>query len=493
MKPIILAVDDEPQVLSAVVRDLRGRFGADYQIVRARSGAEALEALTELDRRGSAVALMLVDQRMPEMEGTDLLLKAAELAPDAKRVLLTAYADTDDAIASINDVGLDHYLMKPWDPPEDGLYPVLEDLLGDWRANIPAPFDGLRVVGALWSSASHAVKDFLARNRVPYRWIDIDAEPAERARVERTLGGGGAAGGVNGELRNRLPILLFPEGDPLSAPTRAQVADRLGLHTSAESDFYDLIVVGAGPAGLSAAVTAVSDGLRTLHIEQEAPGGQAGTSSRIENYLGFPNGLSGGDLASRAVAQVQRLGAELLSPAAVDAVEVEHPYRRVRLAGGRDLSCYAVLCSSGMAVRELQAEGVKRLTGAGVYYGAALTEAANFSGEDVIVVGGGNSAGQGALFFARYARSVTVVVRRASLAETMSHYLVERIDAAGNIEVRGHTSVAAVYGDRQLSEVDLVTEGGEAERSAVAALFVFIGTKPRTLMLSGVAALDGDG
>ena len=482
-RPHIVAIDDEPQVLHAVVRDLRRELGGDYRILSASSGAEALQALAELRDRGASVALLLADQRMPQMEGTDLLTEARTLFPSAKRVLLTAYADTSAAIASINEVGLDHYLLKPWEPPEENLYPVLRDLLDDWRANQSAPFDGIRVAGARWSAPSHAVKDYLARNRIPYRWLDIDSNAEARAMVERA---------TEGKLT--LPVVFLPDGTALSNPDRNLLADRLGLHTKAELEFYDLIIIGGGPAGLGAAVYGASEGLRTLLIEREATGGQAGTSARIENYLGFPNGLSGRDLATRAVTRAERLGAELVVAAEVREVEVEYPYKRIRLDNGTELSCYALLVCTGMEVRQMQIDGIDALTGIGVYYGAAVTEASTYRGEEVFIVGGGNSAGQGAIFFAGYAAKVTIVIRRSSLDETMSRYLIDRIEAAPNIEVLSETEVVAVEGTSRLERVvlrDRSTDGSQIVPAA--AIFIFIGTRPHSDMLGGLVALDGSG
>jgi thioredoxin reductase (NADPH) len=482
-KPVIFTVDDDPEVLGAIERDLRQHYRGDYRVLKAASGAEALAATEELKRRGSAVGLFLVDERMPGMSGTELLAEVVKLYPDSRRVLLTAYADTEAAIRGINEVGLDHYLLKPWNPPEEKLYPVLDDLLDDWSARVRLPYDGLRVAGTRWSPQSYALKDFLSKNHVPYQWIDIDQDPAVRELI--------------GEAANdpsQLPVVLFPNGTSLAAPAAAAVADRIGLRTHAELPFYDIVIVGGGPAGLAAATYAASEGLKTLLVEQDAPGGQAGTSSRIENYLGFPAGISGADLARRAATQARRFGAELLGPREVVGLRREDPYRVVRLSDGTEVSCFTVVLAGGVAVRTLEAEGIERLTGAGVYYGAAMTEAAAHRDEDVVVVGAGNSAGQGALFFARYARSVTVLVRGDSLQASMSDYLVQRIEATANIEVRAHAQVAAVRGADHLEAVlvrDL--ESGEEADVAAAGMFVFIGAAPRTAIIDGLLELDDQG
>ena len=411
-KPVILTVDDEPEVVNAVERDLRKRFAADYRIVKATSGAQALEAVRQLKQRNAPVALFLVDARMPQMSGTEFLIQARRIYPDARKVLLTAYADTDVAIAGINQVQLDHYLMKPWDPPAERLYPVLEDLLGDWAASFRPPFEGIRVAGSLWSPKSHDVKDFLSRNLTPYQWVDVEQDAGARAEVEAASPG----------LR-QLPVVFFPDGTTLLEPSHRALAEKLGLQTTATRPFYDLAIVGGGPTGLAAAVYAGSEGLRTVLIERETTGGQAGTSAAIENYLGFPSGISGADLARRATAQAKRFGAEILTAREVAKLRADGPYRIATLDDGTELSCYALLLSCGMQVRRLEVPGVEELTGAGVFYGAALTEAAACRGKDVLIVGGANSAGQAALSFARYARRVTMLVRGPSLAEAMSAYL----------------------------------------------------------------------
>jgi thioredoxin reductase (NADPH) len=475
-KPIILTVDDEPQVLNAVERDLRRHYHNDYRIVKAASGTEALEAVRQLKRRNAPIALFLADQRMPTMSGTEFLAEARKLYPETRKVLLTAYADTEAAIDSINAIGLDYYLMKPWDPPEQTLYPVLDDLLSDWQATVPLPFDGIRVAGTLWSPSSHRVKDFLARNRIPYQWLDIEKDAEAKELV--------AAASPE---RHRLPVVFFPNGDVLVEPDNLAVAEKCGLQTQATQPFYDVIIVGAGPAGLGAAVYGASEGLRTLMIDKEATGGQAGTSSRIENYLGFPKGLSGADLARRATAQAQRLGAEILTAQEVTRVRVEDPYRFVTLSDGTELTCRALVLATGVTVRQLDVPGVAALNGAGVYYGAALTEAAYYRGEHVFVVGGANSAGQGAMFFSRYASKVTMLVRGSSLELGMSQYLVDQIEATENIEVQVRTEVVEAIGKNRLEAITIVNKDtGQTETVPAAAMFLFIGAVPHSDLVAGV-------
>lgn len=475
-KPIIFAVDDEPAVLNAVSRDLRQRYGRDYRIMAAGSGAEALTAIQGLKQRNLPLALFLADQRMPNMSGTEFLKAARRLYPEARKVLLTAYADTEAAIASINQIGLDYYLMKPWDPPDRNLYPVLDDLLSDWLATVPILYDGIRVAGTLWSPACHNTKDFLARNRIPYQWLDIEKDGTAKALVEGVVNDAG-----------RLPVLFFPDGRVLINPDTRTLAEACGLRTRPESQFYDFIIVGGGPAGLGAAVYAASEGLSTALIEKAATGGQAGTSSRIENYLGFPNGLSGADLARRATAQAQRFGTEILTAQEVRAVRVEEPYRIVTLSDGSELSCHTLLIATGVSVQKLDVPSAERLTGAGVYYGAAMTEAAHYQGEHIFVVGGANSAGQGAMFFSRYARQVTMIVRATSLDKGMSQYLVDQIAATPNIEVLTRTVVKEVVGQNRLEELVLANlDSGQVAQLPAAALFVFIGAVPHSEMVAGV-------
>ena len=476
-KPIIITVDDEAEVLSAIERDLRAHFRSEYRIVSAGNGREALDALRQLKQRGTPVALLLVDQRMPEMTGVEFLTEAQKLFPDARKVLLTAYADTEAAIASINKIGLDYYLMKPWDPPEENLFPVLDDLLSDWWATTPLPFEGIRVAGTLWSSTSHNVKDFLARNRIPYQWLDIEKDAETRTLVEGLFSEGGT----------RLPVLFFPDGTSLIDPPLSELAVKAGMQTVATAPFYDVIIIGGGPAGLGAAVYAASEGLKTVMIEREATGGQAGTSSRIENYLGFPKGLSGSDLATRAVAQARRLGAEILTAREVVGVRVEDPYRYVQLNDGTELGCHALVVASGVTTQKLDAPGVERLTGAGIYYGAALTEAASYRDEPMCVVGGANSAGQGAMFFSRYASRVTMLVRASSLSKSMSHYLIEQIAGTENIEVLTRRTVEEAHGENRLEAVTVRNQDtGELQRLDTRALFLFIGAVPHSECVAGI-------
>lgn len=475
-KPIILAVDDEPQVLNAVERDLRRHYGGEYRIMKATSGSEALEVVRQLRRRNEPVALFLADQRMPAMSGTEFLAEARKLYPETRKALLTAYADTEAAIESINAIGLDYYLRKPWDPPEQTLYPVLDDLLSDWQATVPLPYDGIRVAGTLWSPSCHRVKDFLARNRVPYQWLDIEKDAEARALVEAAF-----------PEQHRLPVVFFSDGDVLVEPGNLALAEKCGMHTQATQPFYDVIIVGAGPAGLGAAVYGASEGLRTLMIDKEATGGQAGTSSRIENYLGFPKGLSGADLARRATAQAKRLGAEILTAQEVTAVRVEDPYRSVTLSDGTELSCRALVLATGVTVRKLDAPGVEALNGAGIYYGAALTEAGYYRGEHVFVVGGANSAGQGAMFFSRYASKVTMLVRGSSLGKSMSQYLIDQIEATENIEVLLRTEVVEARGKDRLEAITIVNKDtGQTETIPAAAMFILIGAVPHSDLVAGI-------
>ena len=482
-KPVLLTVDDDPEVLNAIERDLRVHFRTLYRVIKASSGAEALDTVQELKKRGAQVALFLVDERMPNMSGTEFLAEAMRIYPGARRVLLTAYADTDVAIKAINKIGLDHYLLKPWEPPSVRLYPVLEDLLSEWFARARPAFDGIRVAGHSLSPASFEVKDFLAANQVPYQWLDMEDEDTVRELLS------GATGGAH-----MTPLVFFPDGSVLMQPTTRELAEKVGLQTRAQKPFYDLIVVGGGPAGLASAVYGASEGLRTILIERSAPGGQAGTSSRIENYLGFPSGVTGADLAFRAATQARRFGAEIIT--AQEAVEIrrEDPYRRVILADGSELNGYAILISPGMEVRRLEAEGVDGLLGAGVYYGAALTEAATYRGQDVVVVGGANSAGQGAMFFSRHARKVTMLVRGPDLTASMSSYLVERITETPNIEVLANTGVVSAHGEGRLEAIT-VRNGVTGEQAMVptAAMFIFIGAAPRTGFCADLVMRDPQG
>jgi thioredoxin reductase (NADPH) len=482
-KPVILAVDDDQVVLSAVQRDLRSKYAKDYRILGASAGAAALDVLRQLKLRNDPVALLVADQRMPRTTGVEFLAQAIDLFPTAKRVLLTAYADTEAAIRAINEIRLDHYLMKPWDPPEERLYPVLSDLLDDWQAQFRPVFEGIRVIGHRWSPQGHAIKDFLARNQLPYQWLDIESEPVALQFLE-------AAGAIPATL----PVVILPDGSYLVQPALAQVAEKVGLRTRAQAPFYDLAIVGSGPAGLAAGVYGASEGLRTLIIEREAPGGQAGQSSRIENYLGFPVGLSGLDLARRAVAQATRFGTEILTPQEVTGVRLNDHYKVLTLADGSEVSCHALLVATGVQYRKLEAPGVEALAGAGIYYGAAITEAISTKGQDVFIVGGGNSAGQAAMYLSGFARQVTILARGHGLAESMSQYLIDQIGATPNVAVRTRVSVTAAYGTSNLESIVLTdADTGASETVPAAALFIFIGAAPRTEWLTDLVERDKAG
>lgn len=475
-KPVILTVDDDPEVLQAVARDLRQEYGDRFRILRAESGASALEALEQLKLRNQPVALFLADQRMPQMSGVEFLEQALSMFPDAKRALLTAYADTDAAIRAINTTRIDYYLMKPWDPPQERLYPVLNDLLDDWQATFHPPFEGIRVIGNRWSPRSHQAKDFLARNQIPYQWMDIELSPEAQQLVEYADCD-----------KLHLPLVLFADGSSLMQPSNVQIAEKIGLKTQAEKPFYDLIIIGGGPGGLAAAVYGASEGLRTVMIEREAPGGQAGTSSRIENYLGFPVGLSGGDLTRRAVTQARRFGVEILTPQEVTGIRVEDPYRFVQLSDGSEISCHAIILALGVSWRRLNVPGLEKLTGAGVYYGAAQTEAMSCQGEEVYIIGGANSAGQAAMYFSKYAAHVTMLVRGDSLTKSMSQYLIDQIGETANITVQTHSSVIEVKGETSLEALTIANAlTGETQTVPATSLFIFIGAQPRTDWLDGV-------
>ena len=481
-KPIIFTIDDEEQVRNAVERDLARHYRKDYRVIKASSGAEALETIRRLKQRNDAIALFLVDQRMPEMSGTEFLAEARMEYPEARKVLLTAYADTEAAISAINTVDLDHYLMKPWTPAEENLYPVLDDLISDWEATATLPYDGIRVAGTLWSASSHTIKDFLARSQIPYQFLDIERDADARSLVEQA-----------NESTHQLPVVFFPDGSVLIEPSLTEVAEKVGLQTQADEPFYDLIVVGAGPTGLAAAVYGASEGVHTLLVEKETPGGQAGTSSRIENYLGFPKGLSGADLARRATAQASRLGAEILSAQEVVSVGLRDSYRVVTLANGSELACRAVVIATGVSVQELDVPGAQAVTGAGIYYGAAITEAASYQGKHVFVVGGANSAGQGAIFLSQYADQITMLVR-SSLAKSMSQYLIEQIEGRDNIDVQLGTEIVEVHGKDRLEAITIRDrETGETRREAAAATFVFIGASAHTKMLGDLVELSSAG
>ena len=483
-KPVILAVDDDNEVLGAVERDLKQRYRQKYRVVSARSSSQAMEVAEELRRRGTPVALFLADQRMPETTGTEFLARVRKVHPDAKRALLTAYADSAAAIDAINSVGLDYYLMKPWDPPEDRLYPVIDDLLADWSAKARPSFEGVRVLGSRWSPQSYEARDFLSRNQIPYQWIDIDQDEPMRD----------LALSANGGDPSRLPVVLLPDGTTLTQPSTGELGGKCGLQTVPERPYYDLAIIGAGPAGLACAVYGASEGLKVVLVEQNAPGGQAGTSSMIENYLGFPAGVTGADLAHRATTQAKRFGVEILVGHAVVALKHQDPYKVLQLEDGQEVACHALMLSPGMAVRELDVPGVDRLLGKGVYYGAALSEAALYRNQHVFVLGGANSAGQGALFFSRYAKRVTVIVRKPKLLPAMSNYLADRIASVGHIEIVGNSEIVAVHGQDNLERIDVRNcETGETKGLEGNALFIFIGVAPRTEAFASLVATDEKG
>jgi thioredoxin reductase (NADPH) len=482
-KPVIMTVDDDPQVLSAIERDLRQRYQNDYRIVKAGSAKEALDAAQQLKQRGTPVALFLVDQRMPEMTGTALLAKVRGLHPEARKVLLTAYADTRAAIDSINEIGLDHYLMKPWDPPDQRLYPVLDDLLSEWRSHAHPPFDGIRIAGTTLEPQSYALRDFLSRNQIPYQWVDVDVDKSMRTLIEAMPGG-----------VDRLPVVLFPDGSHLTNPTNTELAAKIGLQTEAQRPFYDLVVIGGGPAGLANTLYAASEGLKVVLVEQSGPGGQAGTSSLIENYLGFPNGITGADLAQRASAQARRFGAEIVSAQKVVGIRREDPYRIVQLEGGKEISAFAVCITTGMAVRTLDVPGVDGLNGRGVFYGAALSEAAAYRGREVAIVGGANSAGQASLFFSRYALRVTLLVRAPDIVPGMSHYLVQRVRATENINVVANVEVISVCGNSHLEQIVVRNiDTGDDTKLDAAAMFICIGTAPHSDFVAEMLDRDDKG
>ncbi len=480
--PVIMVIDDDPAVLNAVERDVRAKFGQDYRIVKAGSGAAALDLLGKLQQRDEIVSLFLTDQRMPQMTGLQVLEQAREMYPDAKRVLLTAYADTEAAIASINKLQLDYYLLKPWDPPEDHLYPVLVDLLDDWRSSAKLPYDGIRVAGTLWSPRSHEVKDFLARHQIAYQWLDVDSDTKTRALVEARS---------DGSLK--LPLVFFPDGTVLVEPDIKSLADKVGIQTSASLPFYDVVIIGAGPAGLSAAVYGASSGLKCLVVEKQVPGGQAGNSPRIENYLGFPAGLSGMDLTRRAVTQARRFGAEIVSTQCVTRIRAQDMYRVITLDNGMDIVCKAVLIASGAAFRRLDVPGIDQFIGAGVYYGAAYTEAAYYKDQPVFVIGGANSAGQGALFLSRFASKVTILIRKDH--QDSSYYLVEAEAANPKIERIFNAEIAEIHGKPgKLEEIVIRNRvTGELTTLPGAAVFVFIGALPQTDMVKDLVLLEDKG
>ncbi len=485
-KPALLTVDDDAEVLRAIERDLRRRYAGEYRILRAGSGSAALDLLRRLQLRNEPVSLLLADHRMPQMDGIEFLAQAKILFPEARRVLLTAYADTTAAIRAINDIHLHHYLLKPWDPAEEGLYPVLDDLLEDWRAGYRPPFDGVRVLGTRWSPRSYEIRDFLSRQQIPYRWLDVELSTtdSDTQRLLESLG----------PERDRLPVAVLADGTIVTEASGAAMAAQLGLQTSAASDFYQMIIVGGGPAGLAAGVYAASEGVGTLMVEREAPGGQAGLSSRIENYLGFPSGVSGGELARRAVTQARRFGVEILTPQEAVAARADGPYRYVKLADGTELSCHVLMIATGVQWKTLEVPGVEALSGAGVYYGSGSTEALACKDETVFVVGGANSAGQAAMNFARYARRVVMLVRGEGLAATMSKYLIDQIGRTPNIEVHTRTRVVEAIGADHLEALRIACDAtGTEETVAANSLFIFIGAAPRTTWLGDFVERDDRG
>jgi thioredoxin reductase (NADPH) len=485
-KPILLSVDDDADVLRAIERDLRAQYGSGYRVIGSDSPEGALALLKQLKVRGDNVALLLADQRMPRMNGVEFLQEGMQVFPEAKRALLTAYADTNAAISAINQANINYFFMKPWDPPAEHLYPQLDDLLDDWQASYHPAFEGIRVLGTRWSPRSYELRDFLARNHVPYQWIDVElsaGDPETKQLLEAL-----------GPEATKLPVVLFPDGTKLLESMPAGVAQKVGLRTRAETTFYDLAIVGGGPAGLAAAVYGASEGLHTVMVEREAPGGQAGMSSRIENYLGFPTGLSGGDLARRAVVQARRFGVEILSPQEATHLRTEGPYRIVKLADGSEISCHALIVSTGVQWRRLEAPGIDRLQGAGVYYGGGATEALSCKGEIVYVIGGANSAGQAAMNFAKYAERVVLLVRGDSLSSTMSQYLIDQVEHTENIQIWSHASVAEVHGDTHLEEISvLCSDTKKIERVPAGSMFIFIGALPRTDWLDHTIMRDDRG
>lgn len=485
-KPVLLSVDDDSDVLRAIERDLRSQYGAEYRVMGSDSPESALGILKQLKLRNDNVALLLADQRMPKMDGVQFLQEAMRIYPEAKRALLTAYADTSAAISAINEAGINYFFLKPWDPPAERLYPQLDDLLDDWQASYKPAFEGIRVLGTRWSPRCYELRDFLARNHVPYQWIDVEfsANDPETKRLLEVLG----------PEASNLPVVLFSDGTKLLEGLPLQVAEKVGLRTRAQTTFYDLAIVGGGPAGLAAAVYGASEGLNTVIIEREAPGGQAGMSSRIENYLGFPTGLSGGDLARRAVVQAKRFGVEILSPQEVMSVRTEGPYRILKLADNCEFSCHALMIATGVQWRKLDAPGIDRLQGAGVYYGGGTTEALSCKGEVVYVIGGANSAGQAAMNFAKYAERVVILVRGDSLSSTMSQYLIDQVKETKNIQIWTRASVAEVHGESHLEEISvLCSDTNTVERVPAGSMFIFIGALPRTDWLGDLVERDERG
>jgi thioredoxin reductase (NADPH) len=515
MRPVLLTVDDNPQVVRAIERDLRRQYGKRFRVLKAESGQEALRLVKKLKLRNEILALLLADQRMPQMSGVSLLEEVMNIFPEAKRVLLTAYADTEAAIRSINKAKIDYYLMKPWDPPEEQLYPILDDLLDDWWALAKPPFEGIRIIGLRWSPKSYDVKHFLARNGIPYQWLDIEGDQEARRLVSiasSTKSSKSSNSSVDTSTVTpesissptepssepsslHLPLVIFPDGSLIAEPTNSQIAEKIGLKTHAQMPFYDLIIIGGGPAGLAAAVYGASEGLSTLLIERQAPGGQAGMSHNIENYLGFPSGLSGSNLARRAAAQAARFGAEILAPQEVVSLRVDGPYRIVKLNDGTEISCHALLIACGVSYRELKdVKGIDKLTGYGVYYGASMVEALSCKGEDVFMVGGANSAGQAAIHFSKYAKTVTLVVRGDSLSKSMSHYLIHQIDETANIHMLLNSKVTEVRGENKLESVTITnSQTGQVLTLPSRGLYIFIGAVPHTDVLVGLIERDANG
>ena len=482
-KPVILVVDDDPQVLRSISRDLKSRYRKDYELLSTSSAREALELLTELKNQGTDLALIVSDQRMPEMEGVDFLEKAKPFFPKSKKVLLTAYSDTDAAIKAINNIRLDFYLSKPWDPPEEKLFPVLDELLDDWQFDFRPEFKGIKVVGFQFSPVSHAIKDFLSGHLIPFQWIDYPNHTESQLLLE-----------ANELKQEDLPVVFFPDGKIIQKPTLSQLAESIGLQQAVREETYDVVIVGAGPAGLAAAVYGGSEGLKTLMIERKAPGGQAGTSSRIENYLGFPTGLSGAELTRRALAQAKRFGTEFISPGEVTSIEQQGSYKIIHLADGQKIPTKAVVLTAGVDYRKLEQPGLSNLNGAGVYYGAANTEAAACREKDVFIVGGGNSAGQAAMYLSQFAKSVTILIRKDSLQSTMSSYLIEQISLTPSIQVSGESEIVRAYGESQLEGLDIRNlKTGETTRVHADALYIFIGAKPMTEWLDEGIVLDEKG
>lgn len=468
-KPIIFAIDDDPQVIRAVSRDLRNQYKSNYRILSTTSANEALESLVELKIRGEEVALFLSDQKMPDMLGVEFLERAKKYYPKAKKALLTAYSDTDAAIKAINDVQLDYYLLKPWDPPTEKLYPVLDDLVDDWQAGYIPNFQGIKIIGYQYAPKSHEIKDFLAGNLIPYLWMDFLETKAEEIMT------------LNKISTNDLPVIILENGSILKNPTLQDIAANIGLNPNASSNLYDVVIIGAGPAGLAAAVYGGSEGLKTLLVEKRAPGGQAGTSSRIENYLGFPKGLSGADLSRRAITQATRFGVEFLSPQEVTDIELKNQYKIITLKDGNTVNAKSVVITSGVDYRKLPAENIDKFTGAGVYYGAATTEAGACVDKEVYIVGGGNSAGQGAMYLSQFAKNVYIVIRKKDLTSTMSSYLIDQISQTPNIKILGESEIIATEGGEKLESINLKNRNtNKVEKRKANALFVFIGAKPYT-------------